>query len=180
MQDINQMQDKINSIEKAYRLSTDQILRAGRLPLHSTKNGFWGFSPIPDIYDLFERINLKKSSNFIDLGSGDGRVAAIASLFTESTGIETDPDLCNKAREIIGRLSLQVSILNQDYLEYDLSKYDFLFINPDQPFSNGLEKQLLRQMKGTLIVLEDNFRPLILKIKQTIETPTYKANLYKK
>ena len=40
-----------------------------------------GPSGTQDIYDFFVKIKLERYKNFIDLGSGDGKVVLIASLF---------------------------------------------------------------------------------------------------
>ena len=48
---------------------------------------------------------------------------------------------------------------NLDFYEEDFSKYDFLFCNPDSPIERMLEKKLLKEMKGRLIVYGSQFIP---------------------
>jgi hypothetical protein len=175
---------RIKYIDSVYKQLTHRILKSGRLPLRSTNSGFWGFAPIYEIYELFRQINLQDASSIIDLGSGDGRIVAVSSLFTKAKGIESDKELYNISKQILAVLHNEghipnTPILNDNYLEHDLSVYDYMFINPDQQFSNGLEKKLLKELKGTLVVYEDNFKPLLLKKIKTIHTPAYKAHLYR-
>jgi len=83
----------------------------------------------------------------LDLGSGDGKIVLIASLFTKSAaGIEFDEELVKKGIEIRDKLGLKCDLICADYMEHDFSQYDILFINPDKSFHHGLEEKLLREM----------------------------------
>ena len=42
--------------------------------MRDTEVGFWGTAACDDVFELFQKINLSKFKNFIDLGSGDGKV----------------------------------------------------------------------------------------------------------
>jgi hypothetical protein len=87
-----------------------------------------------------------------DLGSGDGIVALIGSLFTIVTGYETDEVLYRKSLEIRDELELsQASFLLQDYLSVDLSPYDVLYLYPDKP-CHVLEEKLLPAWRGHILV----------------------------
>ena len=98
------------------------------------------------------------------MGSGDGKVVLIASLFCKNTvGIEFDKDLFKISNKIKKELKLKAKFIQGDYLKYPLSKYDVIFINPDQGFEKALEEKLLKEMKGKLFVYNNIFLPRFLK-----------------
>jgi hypothetical protein len=156
------MKEKFQQIKKEYEEFYNSFLRNGRLPMGETKAGFWGTAATDDIFELFKTIELQKFKSFIDLGSGDGKVVLIASLFTKSAGIEFDEELHAKAVEIKEKLGLNAELMNGDFMEHDLSGYDVIFINPDKPFNKGLERKLRKEMKGTLLVYNMVYKPFSL------------------
>lgn len=119
------------------------------------------------LFELFRRLGLDKYESFLDLGSGDGIVVAVASLFTRAAGIESDERLHKDAEEIRQRLKMGYVLKNKDYLDEDLSQYNIIFINPDNYFYR-LEKNLVEQFNGTLIVADNIFRPLTLSPEKQI------------
>jgi precorrin-6B methylase 2 len=155
-------------IKKEYDEFYREFISQGKLPMGETEAGFWGVSLTDDIFELFKEIRLDKYKSFIDLGSGDGKVALIASLFTNSAGIEFDEDLFKSSVKIRDKLGLDASIVKGDFLKHDLSQYDIIFINPDKQFSEGAEAKLLKEMKGTLIVYNHIYLPNQLKKCKTI------------
>ena len=120
-----------------------------------------------DIYDFFVKIKLQQYKNFIDLGSGDGKVVLIASLFVKATGIEFDKELVKTGVKIRDELKLKAEFIKGDFLEHDISKYDFIFINPDKGFDKGLEEKLIKEMNGKLFVYNNIFLPRFLKKGKT-------------
>ena len=93
----------------------------------------------------------------------------IASLFTKATGIEFDKELNNTGIKIMKELKLKAKLIQGDFLKHDLSKYDVIFINPDQGFEKALEEKLLKEMapKARLFVYNDIFLPRFLKKGKT-------------
>ncbi len=157
------MEEKFRQIKKEYDIFHRELLRKGQLPMGDTAVGFWG-AAVPDgIFELFKEIKLQNFKNFIDLGSGDGRVVLIASLFTNAAGIEYDGDLHKKAAEIRDRLGLKAELMQGDFMQHDLSKQDIIFINPDKSFNKGLERKLKKELKGILIVYNVVYHPSTLK-----------------
>jgi len=133
-----------------------------------TTKGFWGAAITEHIYEFFKKIKLSEYKNFLDLGSGDGKVVLIASLFgVKATGIEIDNDLIKTSLKIRDKLKLKASFVKDDFLKYDLSKYDVIFINPDKGFEKGLEDKLLKELKGRLYVYNQIFLPRFLKKGRT-------------
>ena len=141
------------------------IMRKGRLPMWSTQKGFWSASIADEVYESFKKIKLNKFKRFLDLGSGDGKVTLIASLFCKSAeGIEIDRFLHSKAVDAQNTFGLKnVKFHNKDFFEHSLADYDVLFISPDVPFERGLEKKLLNEMKGKLIHYGHHFHPKSLR-----------------
>ncbi len=144
---------RFKAIKEAYARFEDRLRRRGRKPMRTTPFGFWGAASVDDTYDFFQQIHLEKHKRFGDLGCGDGRVVAVASLFTEAVGLEGDPDLVREALRLFATLPLgPVELRCADYLAGDLSGFDVLFINPDQFFSLKFERKLLDEFRGDLFV----------------------------
>ena len=154
-----------NQIKKEYDDFYRRLLKTGKLPMWSTSKGFWNASISDEIYDAFKKINLSQFKNFLDIGSGDGKVVLIAALFCQNAeGIEIDDFLYNKAVEIQTKFGIKnAKFRNSDFFQHDFSKYDILFLAPDAPLERGLENKLLREMKGKLIHYGHHFAPKLLK-----------------
>ncbi|MBI2650573.1 class I SAM-dependent methyltransferase [Candidatus Woesearchaeota archaeon] len=142
-----------------------ELLKKGKLPMRSTSKGFWNAAIADEIYEIFKIIKLNQFKNFLDIGSGDGKVVMIASLFCQNAeGIEIDNFLHNKAVEMQQKFGIKNIIFhNKDFFEHDFSKYDVLFLAPDTPLERGLENKLLNEMKGKLVHYRHHFHPRFLK-----------------
>ncbi len=162
-----QREKELQKIKKEYENFHKSMLKQGKIPVYDTEVGIYGVSIADNIYNLFKKIDLKKYKNFLDLGSGDGRVVLIASLFTKATGIEYDKKLVKKGIEIKNKLKLRADFIQGDFLKQDLSKYDIIFINPDKGFHKGTEDKLLEEIKGKLIVYNFIFHPRFMKKGKT-------------
>jgi len=140
-------------------------MKQGRLPTKDTGIGFWGPSIPDEVYEAFRKIGLRKCRSFLDLGSGDGKITLIASLFSKySYGIEYDQELHKKASELQSKLGIKnVRFVNDDFMKYDLSKYDIIFCSPDKPMERGLGKKLEKELKGKLVLQGHHFHPANLK-----------------
>lgn len=141
-----------SQIKQEYSRFHRELLSKGRLPVKSTEKGFWGVSVCDEVFELFQKIDLSRYRNFIDLGSGDGRVVLIASLFTNATGIECDQELLSKSIEIKHRLGLGGSFLKEDFYKHAISPYDVVFSFSDEPLYRGLDSKLKNELKGRFIV----------------------------
>ena len=158
------MENRFQLIEKEYKDLEKNLLKNGKLPFWGTDKGFFNGANCSDIFNLFKHIRLDRYKNFIDLGSGDGRVVLIASLFTKAAGIEVDPGLHAIAEENKSKLfAKRAEFFNKDFLNHDLNSYDLVFINPDKPFHRGLEDKLLKELNGHLLVFGPFFLPQNLK-----------------
>lgn len=154
-----------NEYDNFYR----ELMQKGKLPMWSTQKGFWNASISDEILDAFKKLNLSKFNNFLDIGSGDGKVVLIASLFCrQAEGIEIDDFLHRKALEMQSRFGVRnAAFHNKDFFEYDFSKYDVLFSAPDAPMERGLERKLLKELNGKLIVYGHHFNPKLLRKKNS-------------
>jgi hypothetical protein len=140
-----------------------ELQQQGKNLYWDTDKGIFGTSRMRAVYEFFKKIKLEKYKNFLDLGSGDGRIVLIASLFTKATGIEFDLKLHRKAEEIKRRLGLDCTFIKGDYMQQDISQYDIIFINPDKGFIWGLDNKLSLELKGELYVYNEVFQPNALK-----------------
>ena len=162
----NQMNDAIfNQIKKEYDDFYRKLMKKGKLPMFVTEKGFWNAAITDEIYDAFKKIKLSQFRNFLDIGSGDGKVVLVASLFCKNAeGIEIDKFLHDKAVEIKNKFKISNAIFhNKDFFQHDFSKYGVLFLAPDAPLERGLENKLLKEIKGKLIHYGHHFQPRFLK-----------------
>ncbi|MBU1274605.1 MAG: hypothetical protein KJ720_04455 [Proteobacteria bacterium] len=128
-------------------------------PYKVTPAGMWACSRSEEVYDLLKQLDLNPYGHLADLGSGDGRVVFLASLFLPATGIEADPGLVQASRAMAQRLGLtRADFLCSDCRQEDLSPYDLLFIYPDKPL-DWLVKLLPAQWRGSLLVYGPYFQP---------------------
>jgi hypothetical protein len=130
-----------------------------RPPYRSTKSGMWATSTAEEVYRGFCHFQLDQYSHMADLGSGDGIVVVIASLFTQATGYEIDEWLYQKSIEFWHSLNLSKAIfLREDFLQANLRGHDLLYLYTDKPFYE-LEEWLLTTWRGRLLVNGPHFPP---------------------
>jgi len=120
-----------------------------------------------EIFEAFKKIKLDKSKSFIDLGSGDGKVVLIASLFCKrALGIEMDNELFKKSMEMQVKLHITNAMFyNSDFYDHSISEFDIVFTYPDAPMHRGLEKKLLNELTGKLVHYGHHFHPQNLKVE---------------
>jgi len=175
------MHDEIfNLIKSEYNNYYNSFLRKGRLPMRTTEKGFWSASHSDEVYGLFKRINLSRFNNFLDLGSGDGKVALVAGLFCKnSEGVEIDTHLHFKALEMKRKFNAgNVHFHKKDFLTHDLRSYDIIFLSPDSPLERGVEKKLLNELNGKLLVFGNHFHPKILRRETSFFAGNNLASFY--
>jgi len=128
-------------------------------PYRNTKSGMWATSPAEEVYRAFCHFELDQYCHMADLGSGDGIVVAIASLFTEAIGYEIDEWLYQRSVKLGHSLNLsRATFLRTDFLQANLTNHDLLYLYPDKPFYE-LEEQLLTTWRGRLLVKGPHFPP---------------------
>ena len=138
-------------------------LLENRPPYRNTRSGMWATSAAEEVYRAFCHYKLDQYCHMADLGSGDGIVVAIASLFTQATGYELDQWLYQQSIKLGHSLNLsKATFLRTDFLQARLTNYDLLYLYPDKPFYQ-LEKRLLTTWEGRLLVKGPHFPPRCLK-----------------
>lgn len=157
-------------IKKEYDDFYRELLKKGKLPMFVTEKGFWNAVISDEVYDAFKKIKLSQFRNFLDIGSGDGKVVLVASLFCKNVeGIEIDKFLHDKAIEMKNKLKINNAIFhNKDFFVHDFSKYDVLFLAPDTSLDRGLENKLLKELDGKLIHYGHHFQPKFLRKEGSI------------
>ncbi|MBW2975645.1 methyltransferase domain-containing protein [Candidatus Woesearchaeota archaeon] len=171
---------KFNEIRKEYDAFYKKMLTKGQLPMRSTELGFWNAAISSEVYSAFKKLNLNKFESFIDLGSGDGKITLIASLFCErAEGVEIDDELHEKALEMKEKLGIRnAAFHNDDFNYHSISGYDIVFINPDKPMSRGTEKKILNELDGKLVVYGHHFHPSNLKKEQSFLVDNTLVSVY--
>ena len=125
----------------------------------ATPLGLWTCSATGEIFDLLGQLDLDRYHHLVDLGSGDGRVVLLASLFLPATGLEADPELVAASQALAQELGLnQARFACVDCRRADLSPYDLLFVFPDKPL-DWLIKMLPSPWEGRLLVHGPYFQP---------------------
>jgi protein-L-isoaspartate O-methyltransferase len=156
-------------IDAAYRAFDKEFRKKHHHAVRDTEKGIWGASSCGVVFALFKKLKLDGKRKFLDIGCGDGRVVAVASLFTDAVGIEIDAELVKEGNSIINKIDLAAKLVCADFFKHDFSQYDVLFINPDTGFYNGLEDKLIKEMSKDVVLLVYNniFLPRFLKRGKT-------------
>ncbi len=164
-------QNHFEKIKEVYDFFEQFLLKNGRVPARDTGIGYWGITNIKDLYELFTRMEVQKYHHLLDLGSGDGRVALLASIFgVQATGIECDDWLTSTALNMKGKLALphfeKVRLLKDDFMKHSIQSYDLVYVSPDKPFFRGLDRKLQKELQGKLIVHGYEFHPIALQLER--------------
>ena len=176
----------INQTYKNFELF---LLRNGRLPAATTKKGYWGVTPTRELSTVFQALfehhknfngttgklksrKYKSCKSFCDLGSGDGRVVLMASLFgiKKAVGVEFDNWLHKVSLHMKDHIALdnfwKAKFIRDDFLSHNIRGYDYVYISPDRPFHRDLEEKFKSELNGKLIVHSYEFHPQSLKLVQ--------------
>ncbi len=116
------------------------------------------FVPTPHFVadDMLRLANVGSSDVVYDLGSGDGRIAVIAAqkYGAEAVGIELDPSLVDRARQVAhdAGLSARVRFIEGDLFTADISPASVVTLFLSQNVNVRLEQKLRALRPGTRIV----------------------------
>lgn len=168
---IQKPQSHFEKVREKYVEFEQFLLKKGILLAKDTGIGYWGVTHLHPLQELFQNIEINKYNHLLDLGSGDGRVVLLASLFgIKATGVEFDDWLLNCSLDIKRKLDLphfeNVKFLKEDFMRMDIKPYDLLYISPDKPFHRGLDQKLSKELQGKLIVHGYEFLPKALKLEK--------------
>ena len=93
---------------------------------------FWAATSDERIELAFDLAELQPGEHLIDLGCGDGRVLLRAAAFRDArvTGVELDPDLAARARQLLADHDIddtQATVVEADFTTVDLTEVDVVF-----------------------------------------------------
>jgi protein-L-isoaspartate O-methyltransferase len=170
-------------IRQAYNDFYKDMMLQGKVPYKDTGVGHWVMSASDDAYELFKKIQLQKSKSFLDMGSGDGKVVFIASLFTNAHGIEHDDELMNHAQQMRNKLMHiphvhKANLMKGNFMQHDLSNYDYVYWYPDKQHQQ-LDNKFKDELKGKLIVHGPMHHPLGLTREQTFDVNGTLMTIYR-
>lgn len=138
---------------------------ATNINIDTEKGGFLP-SSLDETKSVFSNF-LKPGTKFLDLGSGDGRIVFLASLFgAEAVGIEHDPALYQisvRAREDLSSIIdvEKTRFIKGDFLQHDFSSYDVFYLYEGTDDILGLKNKLSKEMKPGSILICDGTGPEI-------------------
>ena len=144
--------------------------------VRDTDKGIFGVSDLDVMEKFFEKINCSEEDIFVDLGSGDGRVNILASLFCRSIGIEFDKDLVDESIRHNQSLGTDAVFYCKDYESFDFSYTTILFSFADHFFNKRFIEKLKEEFKGTLYIYQGIFTPDDVPKGRTVwvgQTPIY-------
>ena len=151
----------VEACDQSLPQEIDNQLFNSKIGCYYLEKGIFAPTSIKDTNVLmaFNKI-LKPGIRFLDLGSGDGRVVFLASLFgAASTGIEFDEDIFNsslKARDkLSNRFDLsKTELIRGDFFDSDFSRYDVFYYFMSGSFDEKrLEEKLAKELKPEAILL---------------------------
>lgn len=126
--------------------------------VHETEKGIFGVSNLERVEEFLDQIETK--GTFLDLGSGDGRVAILAAKYFDNViGIEFDEHLVKKSKKHAQTCDSDAIFLCQDYETYDFSKVDVLFSYADHAFSEAFVNKLIKEFDGIIYIYEGVYFP---------------------
>ena len=119
------------AIKEEYKKLHDEFLRQGNLLTKHHEKGVWAPSIPKEVYKIFHRC-ADKDKTFLDLGSGDGIVVMIATLFfKKASGIEVSKEFYDISIKMQKKLGLNAELIFDDFYNIDFGDYDYLYIAPD-------------------------------------------------
>ncbi len=145
----------------------------------STRAGLFVPASLSDLHLLFEAMELESYASIADLGSGDGRVVLLASLYTKAVGLEIDPALTAAARAEAMSLGFdRAEFRVVDFAQAGLGEFELLYIYPDKPIDE-LARRLAAEYSGRLLVYGPHFAAPGLEEIARYSLPVHQARLYR-
>lgn len=135
-----------------------------------TKTPFYPSKTKP-LNDLIKELNLNGNLNFIDIGSGDGRIVMWgAKQGFNADGIEFNPFLTLYSRLLIfiRGLGKRAKIYNKDFNQHDYSKYNFAYLYIFPEHMDKISDKLFNEMQKGSVVVTNTFKFTTLSPDKTI------------
>ena len=111
---------------------------------------------------ILENAHLKKNSNFVELGSGDGRLIryAVKNYGLWGVGVEINPLLVWWARFLAKRegIANKVSFRHTNIINYSLRQADYLYLFLMPELIEKIVPKLKQELKKGVIILSHGFK----------------------
>lgn len=126
-----------------------------------TKTPFYP-SQLKKLDKLFneKEIPIDSSTNFIDIGSGDGRIMIwAAKKGALAHGIEYNPflSLLTRVKTALKGLSKKVKVFNKDFKNHDYSNYNIVYMYLFPEHMNILKDKLFKELKPGSTIITNTF-----------------------
>ncbi len=107
-----------------------------------------------------KEIILPKPTNFIDIGSGDGRIVKMMADYCEkSEGIEFNPYLSLLSRlRLLTTKKNNTEIHNKDFFKHDFSRYNVAYLYIFNEQIDKLKDKLFSEMPKNSIIITNTFK----------------------
>lgn len=106
------------------------------------------------------KVRLPPEINFIDVGSGDGRIVNIAADFSKSAeGIEFNPFLSLISRFLLFvRGKRNTMIHNKDFNNHDFSNYNFVYLYIFGEHMDAIRTKLIKELTPGSVMVTNTFK----------------------
>jgi SAM-dependent methyltransferase len=146
--------------EKKYKISTtgaDELRSLEEKGIEIDHSAIYMPVSYDVLDDIFQQLNIKDSSHFLDIGCGKGRAIAVAAHkgFNKVTGIDLSKELCIEAGENLALTkkhfpNLQYRIINNDAFYFEIpNDVDHIFMfNPfDDVIMDAVAENILESFE---------------------------------
>lgn len=113
------------------------------------------------VREILEKAKLKKGQEFIELGSGDGRVTrmAVREFGVKGLGIDLNPYLVFYSRMVSRFLKLNdIEFKTRNLFNLDLSSADIVFLFLVPRTLKKLREKLLKECKKNTLIISHGFK----------------------
>jgi hypothetical protein len=179
IRDITCLMEQFEKIKQAYKELHDEFLKKNPVLTKHFKEGVWAPSIPKEVFKIFHKY-ADKNKTFLDLGSGDGIVVMIASLFFKKAyGIEINKEFFDISVRMKDKLSIEnVEFRHGNLFDINIGDYDVMFIAPDKEFGLKFENKIEKELKGKLVVYSSIFKPRVLEYSDHFETSHFDVYVY--
>lgn len=110
--------------------------------------------------ELLSKLNLSPADSFVDLGSGDGRVAvAAAKRGMQATGVEANPTLLRQSQLVAQNAGVVVNFIEADLVSVDLTPYSVVYMYLGPPLCEAALPNIKKLAPGKTIISGDYCYP---------------------
>lgn len=103
--------------------------------------------------ELLDKLNLLPTDSFVDLGSGDGRVAVeAAKRGIRATGIEANPVLIKQSQLVAQSAGVTVNFIEADLVTVDLTPYTVIYMYLGLPLCEAVLPNIKKLAPGKTVI----------------------------